>query len=347
MPEPSDNFYSGNMVGTNRFSALAGGLGRIVTVPYAIAPVDDVEPLNGAQPSILRFSLGASWRIVEIPHVIAYAPPDIIPTRVLRYGGGGGGGYSYGGGGAGAEAFETEEILSLLVSYEVTIGALGAGAPPGYARGSMGGDTIFNGRTAAGGPGGGSCGFFQSGGDGVNGGGASACFDSGEGFPAYGIGGEGSSGRDGGDGVYPGGDFLASGGGAGATQEGGTPVNPFRDGGDGGLGLLSDISGEDRYYGDGGGGCGLGPGSSGSGGTGGSGTGGTGSSNGSAPTAASPANRGSGGGGGRVNGAGANGSAGGVIIRYPGIPRYTGGVITTVGDDTVHTFTASGTLEPL
>jgi len=40
--------------------------------------------------------------------------------------------------------------------------------------------------------------------------------------------------------------------------------------------------------------------------------------------------------------AGASGIRGVVIIRYAGTARATGGVITTVAGDTVHTFTASG-----
>jgi hypothetical protein len=46
------------------------------------------------------------------------------------------------------------------------------------------------------------------------------------------------------------------------------------------------------------------------------------------------------------SGGSASGAAGGsgiVIIRYRGAARATGGTITTVGLDTVHTFTSSGT----
>jgi hypothetical protein len=55
-----------------------------------------------------------------------------------------------------------------------------------------------------------------------------------------------------------------------------------------------------------------------------------------------------GGGGGGYGGTGLAGAAGGsgiVIIRYSGVtPRATGGVITTSGGFTIHTFTSSGTL---
>tara|TARA_R110000822_G_scaffold24150_14_gene73903 strand:- start:393 stop:677 length:285 start_codon:yes stop_codon:yes gene_type:complete len=38
----------------------------------------------------------------------------------------------------------------------------------------------------------------------------------------------------------------------------------------------------------------------------------------------------------------AKGGSGVVIMRYQGAPQALGGIITTVGGDTVHTFTASG-----
>ncbi len=58
-------------------------------------------------------------------------------------------------------------------------------------------------------------------------------------------------------------------------------------------------------------------------------------------------NSGSGGGGTNFSGPPGFGGSGVVFVRYPGAPLYTGGIITTVGGDTVHQFTASGTLTPL
>ena len=52
---------------------------------------------------------------------------------------------------------------------------------------------------------------------------------------------------------------------------------------------------------------------------------------------------GSGGGGGAGSGNGGNGVDGTVIIRYPGIQRATGGVVSTVDGDTIHTFAIPGT----
>jgi hypothetical protein len=40
---------------------------------------------------------------------------------------------------------------------------------------------------------------------------------------------------------------------------------------------------------------------------------------------------------------GASGGSGVVIIRYAGAQVGTGGTVTTVGSDTVHTFTSTGT----
>jgi hypothetical protein len=60
-------------------------------------------------------------------------------------------------------------------------------------------------------------------------------------------------------------------------------------------------------------------------------------------------NSGSGGGGAGTdtgngtNYAGGNGGSGLVVIRYPGLPRGTGGVITSTGTYTIHTFYSSST----
>jgi hypothetical protein len=40
---------------------------------------------------------------------------------------------------------------------------------------------------------------------------------------------------------------------------------------------------------------------------------------------------------------GASGGSGVVIIRYTGAQRGTGGTVSPVGSDTVHTFTSTGT----
>jgi hypothetical protein len=119
------------------------------------------------------------------------------------------------------------------------------------------------------------------------------------------------------------------------------------------------------YFGGGGGGSAYSVSPGGNGGIGGGGggavgvtVGGAGLNNGSAGGGGSPgsqtntpggnagANTGGGGGGGshyNSNNKGGDGGSGIVIIRYKGPQKATGGTVTTVGTETVHTFTSSGT----
>lgn len=109
------------------------------------------------------------------------------------------------------------------------------------------------------------------------------------------------------------GDGAASGAGAGGTSSGGTP----------GIGVASSISGSSVTY------C----------------KGGPWGQSGTPPSEKGSGGGGSFGGGGIVGNwvAGTPGIDGIVIIRYRGGQRATGGTVTTVGGDTVHTFTSSGT----
>ena len=111
----------------------------------------------------------------------------------------------------------------------------------------------------------------------------------------------------------------AGGGGGGQVASGSNGLNS-EVGGAGGAGAMSAITGTNRMYGFGGGGAArLGSGANGDGSTG-------------NPRANS-------GGGGNNSSAGA---AGIVVIRYAGEQLATGGTVSTVGGDTVHTFTSSG-----
>jgi hypothetical protein len=110
---------------------------------------------------------------------------------------------------------------------------------------------------------------------------------------------------------------------------------------------LSTITGIPTFYAGGGGGgnaANVG-GTPGQGGLGGGGAGGTSPSG--PGTDATPNTGGGGGGTGSgtslINGLGGSGI---VVIRYSGAQKATGGTITTVGGDTVHTFTSSGTFTP-
>ncbi len=128
----------------------------------------------------------------------------------------------------------------------------------------------------------------------------------------------------GGTGDTQGGIFVSGGGGAGAGGSGGGTH-----GTDGGIGVSNSISGSSIAYG--GGGCGHGENS-------GNGT----AVAGGAGLVAATANRG--GGGAATDVASFDGGDGVVIIRYDSsIGLGTGGTITTVSSDTVHTFTSSGT----
>ena len=67
-------------------------------------------------------------------------------------------------------------------------------------------------------------------------------------------------------------------------------------------------------------------------------------------TTAGTPNTGGGGGGGSGNNTTPNAPDGGsgiVIVRYPGPQKAIGGVVTSVGGDTIHTFTTSGNFTPL
>ena len=141
--------------------------------------------------------------------------------------------------------------------------------------------------------------------------------------------GSGTAGYNGGGGA--GGWAGSGGGGAGGVGGHGSAHN----GGGGGAGVLYSISGGAVYYG-GGGGAGADT-SGGAGGVGGGGAGAAGAGAGNAGVA----NTGGGGGGLGNNtvGVGGVGGSGVVIISYPtGSMTATGGTITTVGLNTIHTF---------
>jgi hypothetical protein len=291
----------------------------------------------------------------------SYGP---IKAEVLIVAGGGGGGSDMGGGGGGGGViYNSSYTVTRGSTITVTVGNGGAGAVAGVgqARGTNGDNSVFGSLTAIGGGGGASChdrstspaGNGGSGG-GASGGGTLPSGGSGGGGYGGGIRGLGTSGQgyDGSTGIYAW--YPGGGGGAGGS---GTN-NPAT----GGPGLLSP-SMSPYYFGGGGGGSGY-SGNGGNGGIGGGGggavgttTGGAGLNNGSpggggsinsqtnTPGGNAGANTGGGGGGGShysTNNYGGNGGSGIVIVRYKGPRKATGGTITTVDNETVHTFTSSG-----
>lgn len=269
--------------------------------------------------------------VTDCPGVVPPPTPNPNPpvppvkNRLLVVAGGGGGGRYYGGGGGGGGVYEDNDYNLTNTSHSVVVGNGGA-ASPSTGVGSTGGNSSFDSIVMRGGGGGG--GSSSGGSAGLSGG----C-GGGGGGNGIGAGGIGLDNFNGGTNQGNGGGA----GGGGASEAGYTDFDPR--GGDGGEGISSDISGVAVVYGSGGGGsASL------------IGNGGTNAGNGASDSvvASAPvANLGGGGGGGSNPRAASAGAAGVVIIRYGGTQRFTGGSITSVGGDTVHTFTSSGSLTPL
>ena len=303
-------------------------------------------------------------------------------VRLLIVGGGGGGGMDMGGGGGGGQVISRQaQEIPVGVELPVVVGRGGYGGPAGgggYRTDGVGPQPNFHqftisatagvassfaGLTAEGGGYGGSSYFGYTpnngfGGNGFNGGGASGYSDG-----NTGRGGTGSVALGGYNGGNASGQYY-SGGGAGAGGPGVSGSSTPH----GGPGVYNDITGTGYYWGGGGGGAAYSLGTGGNGGIGGGGggavgstLGGTGYNNGSVggggsagsqtnrPGGNAGANTGGGGGGGshyNLNNKGGEGGSGIVVIRYPGAVKATGGnIITTVGSDTVHIFTSSGTFK--
>ena len=288
------------------------------------------------------------------------SPITPITANFLVVAGGGGAGDDLGGAG-GAGGFRTsagtsggggsaESALTLYsgATYVVTVGAGGAGATSGGANGTNGGNSSIAGTgittlTSVGGGGGagdgsgGGIGTAQSGG---SGGGAA----SGSGY----AGGAGTANQGYAGGTNPGGTYYgASAGGGGAGAAGTGRSGSSATGGNGGNGVQSSISGTATYYAGGGSG---GTGTSGTSGTPGLGGGGQGRTYAGSTVKGGngQANTGGGGGGGTsAGGDGGDGGSGIVIISYAGSQQFNGGLVTTSGGNTIHTFTSTGALTPL
>ena len=250
-------------------------------------------------------------------------PGAVTSIDYVVIGGGGGGGHQYaGGGGAGGFLNGTGYNVTGLSAITITVGAPGAGSTAIAQAGASGGNSALDDIVADGGGGGGSQ-SHTSGHDGGSGGGS---------VPVTGVGGHGTAGQghDGAD--YSGNN--AGGGGGGASEAGHQAVTIVA--GDGGAGILSDITGTTLPYSGGGGGAttnGVG-----ANGVGGSDIGG----NGGNPPTAGKMDTGSGGGGstGATASTGAAGSGGVVIIRYitPAAPVASFNLVLT---DTSTGFPAS------
>ena len=233
-----------------------------------------------------------------------------VTASYLVVAGGGGGAYANSGGGGGYTTNGTTSLNSTL-SYTVTVGAGGAAGSSGSQDGVNGSQSAFSTFTANGGYGVVSSSPYTGGAGGSGGGGYASSGAAGAG---------GTNGSNGGTGV------AAGGAGQGTTT-------------------TFSISGTSTVY-SGGGGGGAGSGTRGAGGAGG---GGNGASTSSGAGTSGTANLGGGGGGGNVTSGGGSGAGGSgiVIISYSGAQQFSGGVVTSSGGNTIHTFNTSGTLGPV
>jgi hypothetical protein len=250
-----------------------------------------------------------------------------VSVSYLVVAGGGGGatgvGGSANGGGGGAGGYQAGTTsLNPTLSYTVTVGA-------GGSTNASGSNSQLGALTASvgGGSGGYNTGNGQTGG---SGGGASSYVTS--------TAGSGTSGQGNAGGTQV--TNVGTGGGGGASSVGGNASGV--NGGNGGSGTASSISGSSVTYAGGGGGSTNTGGTAGTGGSGGGGAGGV-----SAAGTSGTANLGGGGGGGASSASGGSGGSGIVIISYAGAQQFGGGVVTSVGGNTIHTFTTSGTLSPI
>ena len=243
---------------------------------------------------------------------------------------GGGGGSTSGGGGAGGLIYTTGISLA-SGNYPVTIGNGGAGSSS--LSGSNGATTTFYTFTAIGGGGGAGANVNTANSGGSGGGSGNNQFINQHMTGGSGVAGQGNAG-----GSSPG-YGCSPGGGGGGSGSAGADATSGR-GGNGGNGTSISITGTATYYAGGGGGgswCTA------------VGTGGLGGGGNAGNPGQNATGYGSGGGGGgnaSSNVLGGTGSAGVVIIAYPGtVAKATGGTISTSSRPgyVVHTFTISGT----
>ena len=260
----------------------------------------------------------------------------ITASYLVVAGGGGGAGHSgasRGGGGGGAGGYlESTTTLYSGATYIVTVGAGGTGA--GDDTSTNGSNSVLSGTglTTLTSVGGGAGKLTANGATGGSGGGGGYTTNTG----GSGTSGQGYAGGNGGTVTGSASDAGGGGGGAGGIGGNGSSSGGGT-GGTGGAGVASSITGTSvSRAGGGGGGNGNGNGGTATagGGTGG-GTGGAGTPNSG------------GGGGGKGLGTGGNGGSGTVIISYAGSQAFNGGLVTSSGGNTIHTFTSTSALTPL
>jgi hypothetical protein len=296
----------------------AGGSG-IVIISYASATPKFVG-------GTLTTSGGNQIHTFTSSGTLSPITPVTASYLVVAGGGGGGtasGGFYAGGGGAGGLLTSSTTLYS-GATYVVTVGAGGAINTSGSSSVLLG-----TGLTTVTSTGGGRGGAFQTNGAaGGSGGGAGG--DGSGGTYTGGLGTSGQGNNGGNAAVAFGSTNTGGGGGGGAGAAGSNSPTSTKNGGAGGAGSASSISGTSVTYSAGGGGM-----------AGNDGTGGTEGANGTGWVSAP--NLGHGGGPSVQR----TGSSGIVIISYAGSQVFNGGLVTSSGGNTIHTFTSSGALTPL
>ncbi len=258
----------GGSAWSGSFAKGGNGGSGVVIIRYRRAASGGDEPVDpGDDPESVT-----AEGVTAVGATLAYAGEDPVFTfgtngtitvaedcvaAVLVVGGGGGGG-SHGGGGGGAGGVRFLDSYQLAAgTYQVTVGAGGAGSSSGYEPGADGAASSVFDIVAAGGGGGGSV-YVRNGAAGGSGGGAAGTIGwqaANSGWQA-GVQGSGTEGQGnaGGAGCVSGVEdwWHNSGGGGGAAGVGGSTSN----GGElgfGGAGIPCRISGSRVYYGGGGG----------------------------------------------------------------------------------------------
>jgi hypothetical protein len=316
--------------GYDAISVVANGSGSLTTTASLFVGnlvASSSQPFSGSIFNIKAYSTFTSgytnFKFIS-PRINKPIPSRASTALALIVAGGGGGGTANnapgGGGGGGAGGLILTPLSLTPGTYSVFVGAGGVGGVSGGTIGQNGQtSSLFNNVAIGGGRGSrGEVAGYAAGNGGSGGGGGAS-------FPTPGTGsiGQGFSGG------------TAPNGGGGGALEPATTIN-----GASGvfISLFSTIGGSPAGWFAGGGGAG----SYGTPGVGGFGGGGRGGLRNFYSPDNGILNTGGGGGSGGDNQGGAAGGSGIVIISYPGPPIATGGTITSVGGDTIHTFTATG-----
>ena len=315
--------------------------------PEDMATADDIG-VSGAGATKTQMGPAVVCTFLDTDAASSFTLSRPAWAEILIVGGGGGGGMTMGGGGGAGGLLHVQRYFLPAGVYPVVVGAGGLGATVEDTSGENGGDSVFGRGLLTAHGGGGAGGWAAAPRNGASGGGAGVSSPTG-GRAIYGD--EGFSGGNSND------NSASGGGGAGGQGENGGANNGsgWADkAGDGGPGVLCDITGEVLWYA-GGGGAGAGIASwlsqevkgSSNPGAGGSGVGGAGASLGSQQGGenALDGRGGGGGGGGYGNGSGpatpgGNGGSGTIIVRivdtgYDDPSPYASVAVDEVGASTM------------